>query len=185
MAGPLVVLGANAGRTAASAYLKDLLIKIGAWEAVSQAAEHVPDLIGNMVDSMRDSGVDPKDLLSSKDGKKVVLTELARQGVTLDSSAGLSKGELTKYLSALKEFGSKLTTTVDSKQAVRPTTEDPRIARAAYLQGMQRVCAWIGLTGPNRFRQLYEIATVVNTITEKDIEDAELHEQLYGKLVLR
>lgn len=182
MAGPLVVVGARVGGAAASAYLKDLLIKIGVWEAISQAAEHAPDLLEKMVSSMTDSGIDPKTLLESKDAKKVVLIEAARQGVQLDSNAGLTKGELAKYANMLKQFGTQLTSSVDAKQATRPTTEDARIAEAAFLGSMQRTCAWLGLTGPNRFRSLYEISTMINSITEKDLENAELHERLYGMI---
>lgn len=190
MAGPLVLageaLGSTTARTAGRAgmqKLKDMLISLGIWEGIQAAADYAPDVLEKMYNSMTDSGVTPDQASSAKDGgRTVALIEAARQGVMLDEKAGLSKAEAKKYLAMLKQFGTALSASVDSKQVDRPASEDAAMANASYMLAMHRTCNRLGLTGPNRFRQLYDISLVINTIREGDVERAELHESLYGAI---
>lgn len=189
MAGPLVIAGSVGGGAARAAgraglqKLKELLIQIGVWEAIQAAANDPTAVLTSMYDSLTKSGGDLDRLAASKDnGRKVLLIESARQGVYLDESAGLSRAEATRYANLVKEFGAGLSASADANQVSRPEVEDPMVADAAYMLSMARVCNRLGLSGPNRFRQLYEIAIVINTIQEVDVQKAETHESMFGAM---
>lgn len=190
MAGPLILAGEAIGSTAARSgarvgiqKLKEMLISLGIWEGLQAAVDNAPELLSKMYDSMSDSGISPDKAASVKDGgRSVVLIEAARQGVLLDESAGLTKVEAKKYQTMLRQFGATMSAAVDSKQVGRPSAEDGRIAEAAYMLSMHRAANRLALSGPNRFRELYNIALVINTIRESDVESAELHESLYGAI---
>lgn len=192
MAGPLVIVGeaaaAGASRIASSAAtragiqkVKDMLISLGIWEGFQAAVNNAPDALSKMYNSMVDSGADPEDAQSTKDGgRSIILVEAARQGIVLDESAGLSRTEAKKYSSMLKQFGKALSVANDKQQVARPSTDNDPIAQASFILNMAEVCNRLGLSGPNRFRQLYNIALMMNTITEVDVEKAELHERMFG-----
>lgn len=160
------------------AALKRALVAAGVWEAVTEAAQAAPGLWNDLVGSMTGSGVKPEDLskLSGADSRRVVLVELARAGLPLSESAGLTSDELKKYFGMLKEFGAKLQEEHDGSQVERPSSGDEKIDQYAFHRALGRTANRLGLSGPGRFRQLYEIAQVLNSITEADVESVELFE---------
>lgn len=161
--------------------LKDLLISLGLWEGIQAAADYAPDVLERMWNNMSESGVEPDKLKASRDGgRKVALVEAARLGLVLDKSAGLTEREARASAKMLQDFGSAVSASNDANQASKPQDND--VQKAAYMLAMSRVCNRLGLNGANRFRRLYEIAQVINTITEKDVENAELHETYFGTI---
>lgn len=158
--------------------LKQAFISTGLWEAIQVAVEEAPDLLDKLYASMTDSGVKPEDLkgLRDTDSRKLMLVELARAGVPISATAGLNNEEYKKYLSMLREFGVAVMKVHDGEQIARPSSGDAKLDLYAFHQSMARVANRLGLSGPSRFRQLYEIAQVINMITEKDVESVELFE---------
>lgn len=180
MAGKVLVIPAGAGSIPRGkfAMLKQALISAGIWEAVTEAAERAPELWNTLVGSMAESGVKPDDLkrLNDQDARRLMLVELARAGIPLDQSAGLSSEEYRKYQGLVREYGTKFSSKHDESQLERPTTDDPKVAEYEFHRAMGRVANRLGLSGASRFRQMYEIAQVMNSLREKDIESAELFE---------
>lgn len=167
--------------------LVDVLTGLGLWELATAAVDKAPEYLNELYASLTDAGVPPEKLatLSKEDARQVVLVESARKGVLLDGSAGLSGEEAVKYAALMMSFGHDLSENHDNGQVSRPTTGDELLDRAVVNNSMNRVAAKLALTGASRFRELYNIAMVLNMITEKDVELAELHEAQYGQMPLR
>lgn len=190
MAVPAVIggpaIGGSALRAASRAgmqKLKDLLIQIGLWEAIQAAASDPTAVLSSMYENLTKSGGDVDRLAATGDGgRKIMLIEAARSGVFLDENAGLSRAEALKYAKMFRDFGRELSASADANQVSRPSMDNAALEDASYLLAMSRVCARLSLTGPNRFRQLYEISVIMNSIQEVDVEKAELHESLFGAL---
>lgn len=167
--------------------LADILAGLGLWELATAAVDLAPEYLETLYNSLAGSGVDPEKLakLSKDDARQVVLVESAKQGVRLDGGAGLTIDEASKYTALLKSFGHELSEKHDKNQVSRPTTGDVVVDSAAFNHAMNRSAARLGLTGAGRFRQLYELAMVFNSIRESDIESIELHELQYGAIRVR
>ena len=178
--------GSKKVRFAKAAYdaFKNAAVSVGLWEALDGLTDYAPDLVASIMKSMNDSGMSPDDLVALDSDKKrqVILVEAARLGLPLNLGAGLTGAEKAAYAKMLADFGEQLSQANDSLAAVKPELEDASIAEASYNLAMARQCARLGLTGPGRYRKLYDFAMVINSITEKDVERAELHESLYGAI---
>ena len=190
----IVTRGAAAGRSggnkkvkfakAAFDAFKNAAVSVGLWEALDGLTDYAPDLVASIMNSMNDSGMTVDDL-NALDGEKkrqVILIEAARLGLPLNIGAGLTGAEKAVYAKMLADFGDQLSKTNDGLAAVKPELDDASIAEASFNLAMARQCARLGFTGPGRFRKLYDFALVINSITEKDVERAELHESLYGAM---
>lgn len=153
----------------------------GLYTLVDQSIDNIGDLVDGISASLFGSGVDPtKQNPSAEDKRKIMLVELARSGVEFaGTEIGLSQQEAAAFAKMALEFKASQSARVDAGQASAERSEDQHLL---YLSQMARVCTRLGLTGRNRFRQLYNLALVINTIKESDVERAEKHESIFGPI---
>lgn len=153
----------------------------GLYAAVDMSLDNIGPLVESVSASLFGSGVDPtKQNPGTDDKRKIMLVELARSGIEFaGTEIGLSAQEMAAFTKMALEFKASQSARVDSKQASADRTEEQHML---YLAQMSRVCSRLGLTGHNRFRQLYDISLVLNTIREGDVERAEKHESVFGQI---
>lgn len=159
----------------------DWLKAAGLYTAIDLSLDNVGPLIDSIAASLLGSGVDPtKQNPSDEDKRRIMLVELARSGLSFaGTEIGLSPKEAEAFLKMAREFQAAQSTRVDAAQATVTRSEDEQ---ALYLSQMSRVASRLGLSGRNRFRDLYEVSLVINTIKESDVEKAEKHESIFGQI---
>lgn len=158
--------------------IKQALVAAGLWEVVEAGISNSEEWLSGVYHSITDSGGNPEDIpkMRSGESRKLMLVEMARSGVVLDKTAGLSRAELNAYNKMLTEFGQKLSEEHDGSQVERPSSGIAEIDNALYYKAMSSACARLALSGASRFRELYQIAQVLNTVREADVQGAELFE---------
>lgn len=161
---------------------------LGLWEAVSWTADTASDALESIYDSMQGSGADPE-VVANEMGKKkqaqIMAIELAKNNIEVDLSTlarvlgdKVSKGYV-QTRSVLSD--SKLEETVDAAQTeVVGAAEQDDVTRLEYIREMSDVCNTLGLVGPGRFRELYRVSLIINTIRNIHVDDAEKHERILG-----
>lgn len=161
---------------------------LGLWEAVSYAADTVGDALESIYDSMTESGAKPEVVANSMSRAKqaqIMAIELAKSNLEVDPSAlaailgdKVSQGYV-RTRSVLSN--NEVIQAVDEAQTeVVGKAESDDITRLEYIREMSEVCTLLGLSGPSRFRELYRVSLIVNTIRKMHVEDAEKHERILG-----
>lgn len=161
---------------------------LGLWEAVTYAADNIGETLESIYDSMFESGAKPEVVANSMPRAKqaqIMAIELAKSGVEVDSSI-LAKilGEKVSqgYVQTRSVLANnEVIQAVDSAQTeVVGKAESDDVTRLEYIREMSDVCNILGLTGPGRFRELYRVSLIVNTIRKIHVDDAEQHERILG-----
>lgn len=162
---------------------------VGLWEGIAYLGNEAESIFESIFDSMTESGLDPEaaEKMPKNKQQQVIAVELARHGVNIDDTvldkvvpSSVAKGfrEMRKRWSA-PEGASK----VDAAQTpIATAAEDDDVSRLNYIRRLSDVCAMMGLSGPDRFRQLYEVAYAINTVREINVRDAERHEKILGPI---
>lgn len=161
---------------------------LGLWEAVGYAADTISETLDSVYDSMVDSGAKPEVVANNMSHSKqaqIMAVELAKSNIEVDTSA-LQKILGEKIAQGYTQTKSVLTShevveAVDSAQVeVVGAAENDDVTRLEYIREMSDVCNVLGLSGVSRFRDLYKISLVINTIRSIHVEDAEKHERILG-----
>lgn len=185
-----------------SAIVKKFLVSVGLWELAAQSIDWGTNEAAALYDRMFESGIDPEVAATVKaGGREVGLVELARSGIDFTAEslakAGLKEKDIKTFLSMsnlerLKSgvrnisndvLGEEFKANVDANQADSATiAEDDDVIRLKYIKRMSDVARSLGFSGVSRFRELYDLSLVINTIQEANVGDAEKHERIMGSI---
>jgi len=205
---PTVISGASRRAEEAAAKVKPKMSKLdaakaaagavgtagtAAWgldELMDYAKEHYPDAYGLVSDMFGKQGVDVESNQirnGSGNTRANVLAAFARSGVDASFSkiVGLSSEEQLALFKMITNYDQQMVASVDAQQDQRITTGDVRLDGDLANLEIADVCAFLGLTGPRRAKDLYKIVRVVQTLTEPQVEAFERHERMYGRIKSR
>lgn len=162
---------------------------VGLWEGISYLGDKAEDLFESIFDSMEDSGLSPTsaEKLPKDKQLQVLAVELARHGVDIDDAV-LKKVASSSVAKGFREMRKRWVAPegapkVDAAQTpIATAAEEDDVSRLNYIRRMSDVCSMMGLSGPDRFRQLYEVAYVINTVRQVNVADAERHEKILGQI---
>lgn len=139
------------------------------------AWEYVKDYFGR-------SGMSEDDI--NKMPRGYILERLAKFGVNPAQLAelGLSGEEMRVYAQLFSDYAHQNSAIHDRAQFSRGSTGDAVVDRDLMNMGIARAAALLGLQGKQRARALYDLAMILNSITEDDVEAFERHEMMYGTI---
>lgn len=159
-------------------------------ELMDYAKEHFPDAYALVNGMFAEQGVDVEsDQIRQGTGntRANVLAAFARSGVDASFAkiVGLSQQEQIGLLNMISQYEAAMISSSDASQDVRVSTGDARLDGDLANLEIADVCAFLGLTGPRRAKDLYKIVRVVKTLTEPQVEAFERHERMYGRIKSR